>query len=120
MSDVASLFETPLGEHALAYVPFCKVGREEMRDYMYWNTPQWLRYYQNRTYHFGAIGLYDLKRYQSRGLSSKMAEMYNTVPWRRLRIFVNVDQDLVHQLSLHEPILDLPQEWLWCSWCESG
>ncbi|CAI2382152.1 unnamed protein product [Moneuplotes crassus] len=99
------------------YTPYCEDINLEYRDFRFWESDNFRRYYRDNTYHFGALGLIDLETYASLGTGRGLIEAYSSLS-RRANTLISLDQDLIHTYQMVNKVVTIDEPWVWCKyWC---
>lgn len=121
--DIAELMDIDLKGAPYGYVPFCD-SREEVEGYRFWKTGFWKETLGDSKYHISALYVVDLNTFRETAAGDTLRYIYQSLS-ADPNSLSNLDQDLPNYASVNTltgsmvPIVDLPQEWLWCeSWCD--
>ena len=99
------------------YVSFWKEPNKKYEGYRFWTSDYWRRYYNDKTYHFGAIGLVDVKLYTHFNTNKGMVFTFNGLKWKREAINW-LDQDLINIYQINNKVVTIEGNWIWCeTWC---
>ena len=99
------------------YVAYWTQSNEMYDDLRFWTSDNWRRYFNDKTYHFGALGLIDVKLYTHFNTNKGMIGMFNGLKWKRDAINC-LDQDLINIYQINNKVVTVEGNWIWWeTWC---
>jgi hypothetical protein len=100
-------------EAVFGYTPYCLEPNPKYADYRFWISDEWRRYYNDNTYHFGALGLVNIELYWSNKTPRGLINAYKGLAEKKGALN-SLDQDLINLYQMVNKVVTIDEDWIWC------